>query len=304
MKFSCFNLVLLMVIGSAFLASCGDESSDNTAAPETFYFTAIPDDDETSLRARFDPMADYLSEALGIKVVYKPVTSYALAVTAMTGQEVYLAWFGGLTGVQARERTVIPGEAIAQGASDKAFYSYFIAHPNSGLKVSKDFPKGIVGKTFTFGSKSSTSGRLMPEAFIREALGKAPSEVFSKNVGFSGSHDKTIDAVASGAFQVGAVNGKTWETKKAQGKTGKAYVIWKTPEFADYNWSVPGDINEVYGVGFKEKLTKALLGLDYKVPGHKRILDAFSRKKFIKASNVDYEGIRQTAESLGMIRGS
>jgi phosphonate transport system substrate-binding protein len=35
--------------------------------------------------------------------------------------------------------------------------------------VERTFPQGIAGKSFTFGSKSSTSGRLMPEFFIREA---------------------------------------------------------------------------------------------------------------------------------------
>ncbi len=294
-------LASISLVLSLSLASCVDEANVGpNDTPKTFYFTAIPDKDISHLRSRFAPMAAYLSEELGIKVVFKPVTHYALAVAAMTNKEVYLAWFGGLTGVQARERT--DGEAIAQGEADAAFYSYFIAHPSSGLKPSAEFPMGIVGKSFTFGDKSSTSGRLMPEAFIREHLGKSPEEVFGRKPGFSGSHDLTIDAVAGGAFQVGAVNGKTWETKEAAGKTGIAYVIWKTPSYADYNWSVPGDIDVVYGAGFKAKLQHALLALDYSNPKHKKILDACPRKRFIKAANSDYQGIRATAQALGVIR--
>lgn len=294
-------LFLVLFSSTSLLTSCGAESEENQETAKTLFFTAIPDDNESLMNERFGPMADYLSAELGVKVVYKPVTNYQLAVTAMAAKEVHLAWFGGLTGVQARERT--NGEAIAQGEADAQFYSYFIAHPSSGLKASSEFPQGIAGKTFTFGSKTSTSGRLMPEAFIRQHTGKAPNDLFKGDTGFSGSHNLTIDAVVSGAFQVGAVNGKTWELKLAEGKTGDAYVIWKTPTYADYNWTVPGDIDEVYGKGFKNKLQSALLRLDIKKPEHKKILDAYPRKKFIKASNADYEGIKSTAEALGVIRG-
>src|SRR3546814_13678537 len=72
------------------------------AIAETFVFTAIPDEDETRLRTRFDTVADYLSEKLGVDVEYVPVTSYAAAVTAFRNDQVHLAWFGGLSGVQAR----------------------------------------------------------------------------------------------------------------------------------------------------------------------------------------------------------
>ena len=295
------SLLVLLLSLSCLVTSCGENDGQKSETAKTLYFTAIPDDNESLMSERFDPMADYLSKELGVEVVYKRVTNYQLAVTAMAAKDVYLAWFGGLTGVQARERT--KGEAIAQGEADAQFYSYFIAHPSSGLKPSDEFPKEIKGKTFTFGSKTSTSGRLMPEAFIRQHMGEAPNDVFKGDTGFSGSHNLTIDAVASGAFQVGAVNGKTWELKKVEGKTGDAFIIWKTPTYADYNWSVPGDIDDVYGAGFKDKLQAALLKLDPKNPEHKKILDAYPRKRFIKATNDDYKGIKSTAESLGVIRG-
>ena len=44
-----------------------------------------------------------------------------------------LAWFGGLTGVQARN--VVPeAEAIAQRPMDKEFHSVFIAGADTGIK--------------------------------------------------------------------------------------------------------------------------------------------------------------------------
>ncbi|MCB9833929.1 MAG: putative selenate ABC transporter substrate-binding protein [Planctomycetes bacterium] len=300
-RFSKILLSALLVAFPILLTACGegDKSETGGAKPAVFTFTAIPDADETKLREMFNPLAEYLSQELGLKVEYKPVTSYDNAVNAMTSGDVFLAWFGGLSGVQARART--KGEAIAQGAEDTAFYSYFIAHKSTGLQAGDDFPKGIEGKTFTFGSQGSTSGRLMPEFYIRKHLGKAPEAAF-KSVAFSGSHSNTLRAVREGGVEVGAINYTDWEKAVEEGETGDAIAIWKTPTFYDYNWSVPGNIDEVYGQGFKAKLEKALLALDTANPAHKKILDAFRRSRFIPARNSDYQAIEDTAKSIGIIR--
>ena len=172
-----------------------------------FTFTAIPDQDTTRLQERFGKIADYLSEELGITVKYIPVKSYSASVQAFKNNEVQLAWFGGLSGVQAR--LAVPNSvAIAQGAEDPDFISYFIANTSTGLSFSEKFPKDIADKTFTFGSKGSTSGRLMPEHFIRQAFeGKAPREVFER-VGFSGDHSKTLALVQAGSYEVGGGSNK------------------------------------------------------------------------------------------------
>src|SRR5690606_13794581 len=151
----------------------------------TLYFSAIPDDDETRLMQRFAKVAEYLSKELDVPVQYVPVKNYAASVTAFRNDQIQLAWFGGLSGVQAR--LAVPGsQALAQGSEDMKFISYFIAHESTGLtSESKEFPKAIKGMSFTFGSKSSTSGRLFPDFYIRERTGQAPEEFFSK-VGFSG----------------------------------------------------------------------------------------------------------------------
>src|SRR5262249_5387079 len=204
-----------------------------------FVFTAIPDRDETRLVERFTRVAEYLEKPLGVPVKYLPVKSYPAAVTAFVNSQVQLAWFGGFTGVQAR-REVPNSEAIAQGAEDAAFKSFLIANAKTGLKPMKEFPTEIAGKSFTFGSRASTSGRLMPEFFIRKAFGgRSPEEIFSR-VGFSGDHSRTIQLVQSGAYEVGVVDYSVWELDGKAGKidTSQVAVIWESPTFQDYQWTV------------------------------------------------------------------
>ena len=260
-------------------------------------FTAIPDQDTTRLQTRFGKIADYLSEKLGIAVKYIPVKSYSASVQAFKNNEVQLAWFGGLSGVQARI-AVPESVAIAQGAEDPDFISYFIANTSTGLSFSEEFPKSIKDKTFTFGSKGSTSGRLMPEYFIREAFGMAPREVF-KRVGFSGDHSKTLALVQAGSYEVGAMNFKVWQKEVDAGKVdpNKVQVIWRTPPYPDYNWTIRGNVEKTYGKGFIKKVQQALI--DITDPS---ILTAFPRSSFIPADNSMYKPILDTAIEVGIIR--
>ena len=263
-----------------------------------FTFTAIPDQDTTRLEERFGKIADYLSEELGLTVKYIPVKSYSASVQAFKNNEVQLAWFGGLSGVQAR--LAVPNSvAIAQGAEDPDFISYFIANTSTGLSFSEKFPKAIADKTFTFGSKGSTSGRLMPEHFIRQAFeGKAPRDVF-KRVGFSGDHSKTLALVQAGSYEVGAMNFKVWLKEVEAGKVDptKVQVIWRTPGYPDYNWTIRGSVDETYGEGFIKKVQGALLNIT-----DPAILNAFPRAKFIPADNSMYQPILDTAIEVGIIR--
>ncbi len=283
----------LLTVLTALLVST---SISLSAVAETFTFTAIPDQDESRLQERFGKVAAYLEKALGVEVKYIPVKSYAAAVTAFRNNQVQLAWFGGLSGVQARE--LVPNsEAIAQGYEDQLFVTYIIAHHSTGLSKSDDFPTSIAGKRFTFGSKGSTSGRLMPEFYIRQALNKTPEQAFSR-VGFSDDHSRTIALVQSGAYEVGAVNYKVWEDELAAGiiDPSQVSVIWKTPSYPDYQWSIRGDVDDRFGAGFKAKVAKTLLAIS-----DPEILAAFPRQSFVKASNDDYQAIKDTATAIGLM---
>ena len=266
-------------------------SASANAQPNTFVFTAIPDQDETRLVERFSRFAKYLEGRLGVPVKYVPVKTYPAAVTAFINNDVQLAWFGGFTGVQARH--AVPGsEAIAQGAEDVNFKSYFIANSETGLKFSKDFPASIEGKTLLFGSRSSTSGRVMPEYFIRKHFpGKQTDEMFSR-VGFSGDHSRTLQLVQSGAYQVGVMDYTVYEVEKKAGRVdeSRVLVIWESPTFPDYQFTIRGDVDKQFGPGFKDKVRQAIVSL-----ADPELLGYFARSKFIPASNAQYAPIEEVA---------
>lgn len=287
--------VLACAILSLGLTACGGEAW----AGDVLTFTAIPDDNATALQARFEPLAAHLSAVLGVQVRYLPTSSYSASVEAFKNGDVRLAWFGGLTGVQARA-AVTGARAIAQGRIDPRFKSYFIAHHSTGLQRGEEFPHDLAGRSFTFGSRESTSGRLMPEYFIRRSTARAPEEFFGGQNNYQSGHDKTAALVQAGTFEAGALNYKTYDRLVSEGKIDPevARVIWVTPEYADYNWTAHPSLEDSFGAGFTERLQRALVDLS-----DPTLLGAIDRAEgLIPASNADFEEIAELAAGLGFLR--
>lgn len=298
MKKIFFSSLLALLIP---LTACTPAANNTEIQP--LITGAIPDQDPEKLQRQYEKLASYLETELGVPVEYKPVTDYAATVTAFKVGDLDLVWFGGLTGVQARLQ--VPGaEAIAQRDVDEQFHSLFIANKNSDIPNINDISEleKLKNRTFTFGSESSTSGRLMPQYFLKQA-GVSLGD-FQGEVGFSGDHDKTIKLVEAGSYEVGAVNEKVWEKRVENNEVdlNKVDVIWRTPAYYDYHWIINPAVKERYGEDFVEKVRAAFLKLDPEVPEQKEILDLFSASKFIPTQNSNYDRIEAVGREIGKIK--
>ena len=254
--------------------------------------SAIPDEAPTELQRKFAPLGAYLEKQLGMPVKFVPVTDYAATVEGLAGKHLDLVWYGGFTFVQARRKT---GNAIplVQRAEDATFHSKIIARAGSGIEKLSD----LKGKTFAFGSPSSTSGHLMPRHFLQLA-GIDPDKDFSR-YSFSGAHDATVKWVEEGKVDAGALNESVWNKLVDGNKVDRAKVkvIYTTPEFYDYNWTVRGDLDP----GLREKIKKAFLGLDPANPEHKAILDLQRASRFIETRAENYRGIEEAAQAAKLL---
>lgn len=291
------NLLCLLLVVGLTLIGCGSNTESQSTEQPKFVIGAIPDQNMSELNRRFTLFADYLEKQTGLDVEYTQSNSYPALVTAFKRGEVHLGWFGGLTGVQARN--AVPGsKAIAQRPMDRTFHSKFIAQADLEITSLED----LKGKTFTFGSESSTSGHLMPRFYMREA-GINPSEDLAAEPNYSGSHDKTWKLVESGAYEAGALNEAVWKRAVEEGQvdTDKVEVFNTTPSYYDYNWTIHGNVNEKFGANTVKTVKEALLTLGSK-PEHTKILDLFSASKFVSSTNENYEPIQKTAEKIGIIK--
>lgn len=257
------------------------------------HVSAIPDENPQEMLRIYKPFADYLAKELGMPVKFTPVVDYAATVEGLAARKLDLVWYGGFTSVQAVRRAK-GATRIVMRKEDAEFKSEFITRKDTGIHTLKD----LKGKTFSFGSVSSTSGHLMPRYFLLKA-GIVPERDFSK-FSFSGAHDATAAWVEAGRVDAGALNflvwGKLVQTKKVD--TNKVVVFWTTPTYVDYVWTVRSGVDK----SLVERIKRAFLKLDYKNPEHRKLLDLHRTKGYIPAKDEDWKGIEEAAVAAGLLK--
>jgi phosphonate transport system substrate-binding protein len=287
MTFTAFRPVRFLTLGLISLFSA------LAFAQPVFKVTAIPDESPTELARKAAPLVKYLEKTLGMKVEFTPVTDYAASVEALANKQVDMAWYGGFTFVQANIRSGGKAVPLVQREEDEKFRSVFITS-DPEIKTLAD----LKGKNVSFGSASSTSGHLMPRSFLMQT-GIDPDKDF-KRVAFSGAHDATIAAVAAGKVEAGALNISVWDKFVADKKVdpAKVRVIFTTPPYYDYNWTVHADMP----LATREKITKAFLALSSATAEGKEILDLQRATRFVPTKAENYKGIESAARAAGLLK--
>ena len=281
------SVLLLVLLIASPLAGAAD-------IPEVLRISAIPDENPNELLRIYAPFAEYLTRELKMKVRFTPVVDYAATVEGLAAKKLDMVWYGGFTSVQAVRRTNGTAKRLVLRQEDAEFKSVFIARPGAGIKGLDD----LKGKTFAFGSPSSTSGHLMPRFFLLKE-GINPDKDFSR-IAFSGAHDATVAFVASGRAEAGVLNASVYDklVEKGDANAKAVRVIATTPPYYDYNWTVRGDLDPA----LVRKLTAAFLKLDPANPAHKEIMDLQRASKFIATKPENYKGIEEAARSAGLLK--
>lgn len=288
-----FSLPKCSALIAALLTTLTLGTTSLVHAQQVLRVSAIPDEAPTELQRKFKPLGNYLEKKLGMKVEFTPVTDYAASVEGLINNKLDMVWFGGFTFVQANVRSggkIVP---LVQREEDEKFKSVFITTNNSIHKL-----EDLKGKTFSFGSESSTSGHLMPRSYLLAA--KINPDVDMKRVAFSGAHDATVAAVAGGKVDAGTLNISVWEKLVDSGKVDPKVVrvFYTTPGYYDYNWSVRSDMNPVV----RKKLTDAFLELNSNTPEGKEILELQRATRFIPTKPENYKAIEAAARNAGLLK--
>ena len=286
------------VSAALLMLACG-----KSEASEVLRFSGIPDAHTETLQRQYEAVTRYLSNELGIPVEYVYVPDYTAAVTSLAANKLDLVWLGGVTAVQAEERTGGEVTFIASRDTDLGFKTYFIANralvdagklraaetlnpmPIERLAALKP---SFAELTFTFGSKSSTSGHLMPRHFLSGA-GIDPETDFKGRAGFQlqGGHSATLSQVTSGAYDLGALNYTTWETADADTRD-RAPVVYVTPDYVDYCMVAHNRI----GAALIAKLRASFANLDGSNSDQRAVLEAFGAERFVPADPKRWDDIR------------
>jgi phosphonate transport system substrate-binding protein len=291
------------------LSACGGSEGGAVApdrtpepAPSLLRMSFIPDNKVKALEAVADAIGAHLEQATGMKVVYEPSGNYQAAVNGLAANKLDLVWLGGVTSVQAEERTKGEAVFVACRDIDLQFKTYFIA--NRALIDAGKVPArlgslaelGKLGKdlTFTFGARDSTSGHIMPRHFLKLS-GVDPDRDFKGGAQYreTGGHGATFAGVAGGQIDLGALNFSTYDQQPAAERQ-KAPVIFTSPPYVDYCFVAHRRLGEA-AIG---RIRQALVSLDAADPRQKAVLEAWGCKQFVAADGRQWDGIRKVLAEL------
>ncbi len=278
MKYIIINLLLLF---SFLIAGCSG-SDGGESLPDTIRIGVLPDESPEKLRERYALLFDYISKELDRSYELKIPADYSDLLEMFKNKEVDLAYFGGVTFLRAqRDYSAVP---LVMRDTDLRFTSYILAGADDNRTDLQDF----IGASFSFGSRLSTSGHLMPRYFLKME-GIEPESFFSKVV-YSGKHDKTAYSVRDGLVELGAANAKIIDTMFRDGRLDedKIQIIHETPPYVDYVWALQNDYQEKYQL----KIVNAFLSLNPASHEHEQILSAVDAGGFLPASDNDFAKLK------------
>jgi len=246
----------------------------------------LPDQNPATPSQEYRPFLDYLARQTGIQFELVMAPSYAALVQLFRHKEVDLAYFGGLTYVQAHQH--YGANPLVMREVDTRFTSSFLVKGDSDATDLSD----LKNKRFSFGPQLSTSGHLMPRHFMKIDWQLTPEGYFSE-VNYSGAHDTTAYQVRDGTVDLGVVNSQIVTAMISDGrlKRDDIRVLWQSPPYTNYVWAVQSNLNN----DIKIRLRDAFLGLSVANPNHRDILASLQARMFLPASERDFSLLGQLA---------
>lgn len=283
-------LVILCVVIAGFLTVQPSFHHETTSS--ILRIGILPDESEEALRKRYAPFSQYLSAKTGIDVRLVLPSDYGDLVRLFRDREVDLAYFGGLTFVQAN--VLYDAMPLVMRDVDTRFTSWFLVKDGEAARDLADFR----GKRFTFGNRLSTSGHLMPRHFMQTEMQIIPEGFFSE-VHYSGTHEETAYLVRDGAVDLGVANSEIIENMIRGGrlKENDLRVLWETPPYTNYVWAVNEHLNE----GIKTQLRDAFLELNADDVVQGKILENMGSERFLPAGDRDFLLLEHVADTLGLL---
>ena len=284
--------LILAMIFTFFLSGCSNQD-DLGDMPAVLKVGVVPGENIEVLKKRYTPLLKYLSKELDVPYEFKITKSYEDLLTQFEQKSIDLAYFGGFTFIQAfHQSNAMP---LVMRDVDINFTSYFIAKGNSPSNDITHFK----AKSFSFGSRLSTSGHLMPRYFMQQK--EIIPETFFGKVKYSGSHDKTAYWVRDGFVDIGVANAKIIDRMLLDGrlKQDDITILSETPPYPDYVWALQSG----YRQSVQTKIRNAFLSLNPSNNEHNEILTGVDAGGFIPASFDDFIKIDDVATESGLLEG-
>lgn len=232
-------------------------------------------------------------QAQGVPLDFALFSNYERQVERLLGGHIDLAWNTPLAHVQVQQRTQGKSLSLGMRDSDRDFRSKLIVRTDARIAT----PKDLAGKRLAVGSRDSTQARILPLWFLRQEgvdLRKVTLVPFDTDLGKHGdtgtSELDVLRALHDGRADAGTVGDLVWVAEQAAGRVdpSRVKVLWTTPPFDHCMFDALPTLPEAKRRGFE----KALFGMRWEVPEHRRLLELEGLKQWMPPREEGYASLK------------
>lgn len=314
MLFIALTFVLVACGGSNDSESDGTEDTGNTDSeannteesegmiPETLVMGFVPSQDSDTIADTIQPLADRLSEELGIEVQGQVMTNYTALVEAMGSNQVQVGFIPAFGYVQANEQYGVEVilKSIRYGSG--TYKAQYLVRSDSGIESLAD----LEGKVWAYGDQGSTSGYLFPanqlmSEFDIESAVALEKDFFSGTLQ-TGGHDNSAIAVYEGDADVATTfdDVRTELEEEYPDVMDKLTVLGYTDEIPNDTISVTKELDEE----FVQKIKDTFLSFNDDEEMIKIMNDVYNWDAIDDATDEEYQVVKDTynqfKDSIGM----
>ncbi len=273
--------------GIVVAGTVGAASSTTKLSLKTLRFGTIPAENATKAFDNAKPLADALSQQLGVPVEITVGTSYTAVIEALNSNKIDVAWFGPFSYLLAHDKYNAEAFALQLDVRGRDFYnSLIITTPKTGIKTLAD----LKGHSFSFVDPASTSGNLVPRYTLIQA-GLDPDKDVQGI--FAGSHDVSLLGVIAGKTDAGAVASDIYQSQIDSGKIkdGDVNIVAKS-------FNIPQS-----PIAYRKELTdgdKTLISQAFFSIKDPAVLKSANVGGFIPVEDAKYNPLRDLAKAEGI----
>lgn len=231
----------------------------------------------------------YLEQRMARKVEFVRRDSYIETMDLLRLQKIDFAWICDYPFVFFKGQTRLLAVPMYQG---RPYYQSYLIVPSDDRLTTSIMQ--LRNRVFAYADPYSNTGYLTPR-FDLQKLGEDPSQFFSKTF-FTWGHRRTVEAVAAGLAQGGAVSSHVWDTlaKVKPELTAATRIVAKSPEYGFSPFVARSAISEPEF----HAMQRALLAMDQDEQGRK-LLVGLNLDGFVAGDPRFYDRVSQMIDAFG-----
>lgn len=244
--------------------------------------------------AQYGALLTHVGAAVGRPVAIVDRPSYAAITGDLEQGAIDVAFVCSGPYVEGRRRFGLELLAVPVVGGKTTYQSYVIAGSALAVRGFED----LRGRSFAFTDPDSNTGRLVP-LHVLGTLGERPETFFSRTL-FSGSHDRSIEAVAGRVVDAAAVDSLIWDhaVRDHPDTARLVRVVWSSEPYG----IPPVVARPGLPAELRERLRAAFLAL-HEDPEARPLLGRLGIERFVAGRDADYDSIRAMQARLAAAGG-